>query len=143
MLDVPDDPESPGHEDPRASRGRPGTRAPHAWLDRRGDRISTLDLFGRRVVLLAGPGGEGWCARVRRAATRLRLPVDIHRIGTDGLSDPGGCPEAYGLEADGAVLVRPDGFVGWRARSTTAISEPTLEGALAALVGRPFLEDSS
>src|SRR5205814_10184531 len=39
--------EQPLHEHPRESRGRPGSRAPHVFLERAGERLSTLDLFGR------------------------------------------------------------------------------------------------
>ncbi len=49
-----------GHEDPRESFGRPGSRAAHLWLERRSQRVSTIDLFGRSFVLLvAGAGGAG------------------------------------------------------------------------------------
>ena len=34
------------HGDPRESRGRPGSRAPHLWIDGDGRRQSTLDLLG-------------------------------------------------------------------------------------------------
>jgi 2-polyprenyl-6-methoxyphenol hydroxylase-like FAD-dependent oxidoreductase len=47
-------------EDPRAPTGRPGSRAPHLRLDRDGSRLSTIDLFGRGFVLLAGPDGARW-----------------------------------------------------------------------------------
>ena len=54
------EPGSPSlHEHPRDSKGRPGARAPHVFLDRDGTRLSTLDLFGRNFVLLAGPQGPG------------------------------------------------------------------------------------
>jgi putative polyketide hydroxylase len=43
-----------------------------------------------------------------------------------------GFPEAYGIGASGAVLVRPDGFVAWRAEN----SGPALTGVLAALLCR-------
>jgi 2-polyprenyl-6-methoxyphenol hydroxylase-like FAD-dependent oxidoreductase len=39
------------HENPRESKGRPGTRAPHLVLK---NGTSTLDLFGRDFVLLPG-----------------------------------------------------------------------------------------
>ena len=48
------------HADPRATAGRPGTRAPHLWIQRDGRRVSTLDLFGRSFVVLAGPAGRAW-----------------------------------------------------------------------------------
>jgi hypothetical protein len=47
------------------------------------------------------------------------LPVDIYRVGTDLLDAAG--PVAgqiagrYGIGSAGAVLIRPDGFVAWRA----------------------------
>ena len=97
------------HEDPRASFGRPGTRAPHLWIMRDGARISTLDLFGEGFTLLAGPEGGGWLDAGRKAAARFEdLPFSAHQIGDAGFA------EAYGLTASGAALVRPDGFVGWR-----------------------------
>jgi putative polyketide hydroxylase len=39
---------------------RPGARAPHLWLERRGQRISTLDLFDSAFVALTGPNGDSW-----------------------------------------------------------------------------------
>src|SRR6185437_9353565 len=55
-------PQGPGHVHPRESHGMPGTRAPHVWLDRGGQRLSTLDLFGRNFTLLGGPGAQEWGA---------------------------------------------------------------------------------
>jgi 2-polyprenyl-6-methoxyphenol hydroxylase-like FAD-dependent oxidoreductase len=49
------------HDDPRQTRARPGSRAPHLWVELVGRRMSTLDLFGRRFVLLAAPNGADWC----------------------------------------------------------------------------------
>jgi len=81
VLDADDD--DGLYEDPNEPSGRPGTRAAHRPLD--GGR-STIDLFGREFVLLAG---EEW----KDAAAGLR----VH---------PG--------EGKAAMLVRPDGFIGWR-----------------------------
>jgi 2-polyprenyl-6-methoxyphenol hydroxylase-like FAD-dependent oxidoreductase len=125
------------HENPRESRGRPGTRAPHVWLDRQGDRISTLDLFGRGWVLLAGPDGDLWCRAAVAAAERLAVPVAVHRVGTAGLRDPAGVlAGAYGCGVDGAVLVRPDGFVGWRATDAAEATAETVARALSTLLSR-------
>src|SRR5262245_52550890 len=60
-----------GHDDPRATRGRSGSRAPHLWLDHDGRRCSTLDLFGRSFVLLAGPDGAGWLEHAPAAAAMV------------------------------------------------------------------------
>ena len=74
----------PAHENPRASHGRPGTRAPHVWLDRHGERISTLDLLGRRFVVLAAPEGETWCDAARPLAASGSLDLDLHVVGRQG-----------------------------------------------------------
>jgi 2-polyprenyl-6-methoxyphenol hydroxylase-like FAD-dependent oxidoreductase len=102
---------SPGplHENPRDSKGRPGTRAPHVWIERDGGKISTLDLFGCGFVLLAGPGGSAW----REAAGP---GVDVVQI------EESAFPAAYGIPPSGAALVRPDGFVAWRGESAQDLS---------------------
>jgi 2-polyprenyl-6-methoxyphenol hydroxylase-like FAD-dependent oxidoreductase len=125
-----------GHDDPRNTFGRPGSRAPHLWLERDGRRISSLDLFGRSFVLLAGFEGGAWCDAARAAAKQFKgLAVDAHRIGTASLRDPDQrFPEAYGLTGSGAALVRPDGFVAWRARSMVSDPKGALTGALGGIL---------
>src|SRR5262249_13413278 len=68
----------PLHEHPRESAGRPGARAPHVFLDRDGTRLSTLDLFGRNFVLLAGPAGGAWRDAAPAAVKGLRGALDVH-----------------------------------------------------------------
>jgi putative polyketide hydroxylase len=52
------------------------------------------------------------------------LPLDVHRLESGGLTDlDGGMADAYGLSPTGAVIVRPDGFVGWRAHSSAGDPE--------------------
>src|SRR3954468_13545784 len=83
---------SADHIPPAELRGQPGTRAPHVAL---GPDRSTLDLFGRELVLLS-------------ASTAANLPVRTHAIDAPGFTD------AYGITDRGAPLVRPDGIVAWR-----------------------------
>ncbi len=124
------------HENPRDAKGRPGTRAPHVFLERNGERISTLDLFGRNFVLLAGPEGDSW-RESARAAKQLGIKLDICEIGKDGLGDPAGVfSSAYGVTRSGAVLVRPDGFVAWRSKDASGASAANLARALTALLCR-------
>jgi len=111
----------------------PGARAPHVWLGHRDARLSTLDLFGSALTLLAAPDGEAWCAAAASVARELAVPIDRYRIGAPGLRDVGGFAEAYGLGANGAVLVRPDGHVAWRSASGPAIAAP-LRAAVRQLV---------
>jgi 2-polyprenyl-6-methoxyphenol hydroxylase-like FAD-dependent oxidoreductase len=128
------------HENPRESKGRPGTRAPHMYLQRDGRQISTLDLFDRNFTLLAGSEGNIWCESARSAGKQLAIPVDVHRVGADGLTDPdGGFAAAYGISPAGAVLVRPDGFVAWRAKSGEGASAEAISSALQSLLCRDGL----
>lgn len=94
--------------------GRPGSRAPHLPVRAGGRDISTLDLYGRRFVLLAG-ADAAWAD----AARATDVPLDVHRLGADvtGAADP---HAAHGIGRDGALLVRPDGFVAWRAAGPAA-----------------------
>ena len=106
------------HENPRESKGRPGTRAPHVWLKRDGQDISTLDLFGGKFALLTTVESNAWSESTPAAAQNLRAGLEIHRVGAHRLADPsGGFAPAYGIASTGAVLVRPDGFVAWRAKN--------------------------
>jgi hypothetical protein len=107
------------------------------WLDRSGERISTLDLFGRAWVLLAAPGAEAWSRAARTAAEHLSLRLDVQRMGAAGLADSDGVvADAYGLGDDGAVLVRPDGFVAWRATDAADASPETVTRVLSTLLSR-------
>jgi 2-polyprenyl-6-methoxyphenol hydroxylase-like FAD-dependent oxidoreductase len=128
-----DDPDAGAvHVDPRESRGRPGTRAPHLWVEHDGRRVSTLDLAGERFVLFAGPEADGWSEAAAGA------DVELHRVGAaDGLLDPDGAfLDAYGIAPTGAVLVRPDGVVAWRAVSGDGASAQALSDALDAILCR-------
>ena len=123
-------------EDPREPSGRPGFRAPHLPVTVEGVERSTLDLFGRDFVVLAGSDGEGWCAAGRAAGDALGVPVRTHRIGADVSDAAGGFEAVYGTGAAGAVLVRPDGFIAWRASASGDDPEGELSGALGAALGR-------
>jgi 2-polyprenyl-6-methoxyphenol hydroxylase-like FAD-dependent oxidoreductase len=125
-----------GHDDPRRTFGRPGSRAPHVWLVRGGREVSTIDLFGSAFVLLTGVEGVAWCHAARAAARRFQgLELDVHCVGAASLRDPQlRFGEAYGLPGSGAALVRPDGFVAWRARSLDGNAEGTLASAFERLL---------
>ena len=107
--------EGPPHLSPRESRGLPGTRAPHHWLERDGRQISTLDLIERNFTLLAAEGAGKWCDIAHDASRQVGVGLSVYQIGASGLEDPTGeFPRAYGLTRSGCVLIRPDGFIAWR-----------------------------
>lgn len=111
----------------------PGCRAPHVALGPHG-AVSTLDLVGTAFTVLAGPDGHGWLG----AAKRLRasgVPVAGYRIGAPGLDNDGKFLDAYAIEVDGAVLVRPDGYVAWRRTSCSTSGGDELATALHQILG--------
>lgn len=110
----------------------PGCRAPHVALQKRGTPSSTLDLFGRGFVLLCGPQGSAW----KNAAALLSLPITSVVIGTDLEDSHGRWRDAYGVAEGGAVLVRPDGYVGWRSRDAVADANAAFAAAVNAMLCR-------
>jgi 2-polyprenyl-6-methoxyphenol hydroxylase-like FAD-dependent oxidoreductase len=125
------------HEDPRRSKAKPGTRAPHVVLQRAGKPISTLDLFTRNFCVLAAAEGGAWCDAARAAAGDFGLSLDAYEVGRGDVSDPDGrFADAYGLSRSGAVVVRPDGFVAWRAVDGAGASKAAMTALLSSLLCR-------
>jgi putative polyketide hydroxylase len=118
--------------------GRPGTRAPHVWVECQDKRISTLDLFGTRFVLLAGPDGTAWCKAASTVAARLGIELAAYRVGPDGdlVDMENHWKSRAGIQTSGALLVRPDGYVAWRARRLVSDPWKELEQVCSHLLGR-------
>lgn len=101
----------------------PGARVPHVWL-RAGPGasklISTIDIVGKgRFTLLTGIGGHEW----KRAAEMVSRDLDIDIV-TVKIGFRQDYDDVYmdwarirDVSETGAVLVRPDYFVGWREQS--------------------------
>lgn len=121
---TPAEPGSPSDFEPTA---RPGARLPHAWLAEVGG-ASTLDL-----VPIARPALFSFGEHQRWAAEAGDAEIAVIRVGVDTptldawrrLCDVG---------VDGALLVRPDQHVAWRARGVEQVLG--LGRALDVLAGR-------
>jgi 2-polyprenyl-6-methoxyphenol hydroxylase-like FAD-dependent oxidoreductase len=121
-----------------APSGRPGGRAPHVWLQREGNRQSTLDLV-HGFTLMAGSAGQPWVEAVGRLAPQLNLPLAAHIIGGRNIADAEGVwSRAYGVDDGGAVLIRPDGYIGWRTRSASSTPREDVRAALAQMLAKPI-----
>lgn len=82
---------------------RPGSRAPHCWLD---DGRSTLDLFGEGFTLVSFPHAlPRAVSAIQQAFEQRGIPLRVV-----ALQDA----EARKLYEAPLVLVRPDGHVAWR-----------------------------
>ncbi|MER5216385.1 FAD-dependent monooxygenase [Streptomyces sp. NPDC002838] len=121
--------------------GDPGSRAPHMWVMREGVRISTLDLYERSFVVLCGPRGREWRKAAEKASETLGVPVESYLVGDGQDHDLVPEPDAdwaklHGTAEDGAVLVRPDGYVAWRAHAEMPQADRVLTNALRTVLGR-------
>ncbi|MGL5819542.1 MAG: FAD-dependent monooxygenase [Phycicoccus sp.] len=117
----------------------PGARAPHVELRvDDGSTISVLDLFEAGFTLLTFSEPRQWADVATSAGTELG--VTVRRVGP-GLdlepAEPGVDVERlYGVRPTGAVLVRPDGFVAWRAVEAPDQPAVVLRSALDTALGR-------
>ena len=139
---IPDGTAAPG-SDPfghaYVQTGRPGHRLPHAWLDRFGEQLGTHELLQTGTfLLLAGAHGESWCRAARQVSSESGVAIACHCIGASHqLRDRHDVWRSVrGHDDDGALLVRPDGHVAYRA--ATAVDDPrdALERAVAVAVGQ-------
>jgi putative polyketide hydroxylase len=126
-------------EDPRKPTGRPGSRAAHVVVAREGQQLSTLDLYDGQWVLVAGPDGASWCDAVSRVPAASAIALQRYRIGADLKDADNRWSSSYGVSGAGATLIRPDGFIAWRANE--ASSEP--EAILRDVFERLGIHDSA
>ncbi len=118
---------------------RPGAKLPHAWLvDASGRRTSTLDLVGHgRFTLVTGLAGQAWAEAVRAIDRPL---LDVAVIGGPEARDLYGYwARVRDIDEDGALLVRPDGYIAWRRSSGLQPGERAdqiVRSVLAAILGQ-------
>jgi hypothetical protein len=91
------------------------------WLDGTGEEVSTLDLFGPGFTLLHT--ADEWAVIAKEVSALLEVPIRCQQMDLR---------TTYGVAREGAVLVRPDGYVAWRADT----AGDDLAGILARLLGR-------
>jgi 2,4-dichlorophenol 6-monooxygenase len=117
----------------------PGAYLPHAWVERKRQRVSTLDLAGHgRFCLIVGVGGAPWVQAAVEVAGELGIDLPVYAVGyrceyDDVLSDWSRVRE---VDDRGALLVRPDRHIAWR--SLTAVESPreALASALRTILDR-------
>lgn len=122
-LDLPKIEKLPAAAKPDQWNGQVGTRAPHIWIQKKNmptNNLSTLDLFGNTWILLSAGDHTTWANATNSFKQKFpKFPFEHLCLGTDvipveGKSTLASLCGAFGL-SEGAVLVRPDGYIGWKA----------------------------
>jgi 2-polyprenyl-6-methoxyphenol hydroxylase-like FAD-dependent oxidoreductase len=111
----------------------PGVRLPHAWVERSGERVSSLDLISSVAFsLITGPSDQQW-----RAAAALRpLTVKVVSLGRNFDDPEGDWRKLSGIDESAAVLVRPDGHI-VKSFKSDRNAVAALEAELASALGLP------
>lgn len=113
----------------------PGCRLPHVWLNKAVPKepVSTIDLAGHGAfTILTGIGGDVWKQAAQTVSARLGVPINVHSIGfrqewEDVYYD---WEAVRDVEESGAILVRPDRFIAWRAKSAPNTEEASVSDLL-------------
>ena len=121
---------------------RPGHRLPHAWLNRDGVQLSTLDLVKPgRFLLITGCKESSWCEAASAVAHVSNVDIDVVEISdTAQVRDTDrNWLNLREVSAQGAILVRPDQHVGWRFHGGSNMPETVLATALGRILKRDLI----
>jgi 2,4-dichlorophenol 6-monooxygenase len=133
---------APGREDADlyyTASTSPGAHLPHAWVGDNTTRLAMMDLAPyTRWTLITGITGSAWQQAADTVAAALGIPLQAVVIGpgqpvTDLYYDWAKLRET---DESGAILVRPDKHIAWRAMTLPADPTAALQAALAQLLGR-------
>ncbi|WP_433207224.1 FAD-dependent monooxygenase [Nocardia sp. CA-107356] len=121
------DPSLPEADEPARWRGEPGTRLPHLWIS---DGVSTLDLVrDGRYLLLTGAHGRAWALAAREVDPPGAF-LDMAVLPSERQDHLTELPaDLCGISHDGALLVRPDHVIAWRAAGSTPDAAAVLTAA--------------
>jgi 2,4-dichlorophenol 6-monooxygenase len=105
---------------------RPGHPLPHAWVERSGERFPLGDLVrDGHFLLIAGEDGHPWVNAAEKLAATTGIPLRAARVGVldaDLVDVRFAWLKQRQISSTGAVLVRPDRYIGFR--STGAVDDP-------------------
>jgi 2,4-dichlorophenol 6-monooxygenase len=119
---------------------KPGHPLPHAWIEREGNRIALNTLVrDGEFVLIAGENGQAWIDASKRIAEQLGIDLATIRLGIlsgDYIDVRCAWTKQREIGPEGAVLVRPDRYIGFRSTRGVENHEAVLEAALRRILHR-------
>ncbi len=116
----------------------PGARIPHVWLEKDGQKVSSLDLVGRgRFTLITGISGASWIEAAARVSAELGVPIQIWQVGPgcEVIDTFGDWMQSSEIDDSGCLLIRPDAHIGFRAKRLSATPAQSLVSALKTILG--------
>lgn len=117
---------------------RPGHRLPHAWLEHAKERVSTHDLVSNDgFLLLTDPTGTEWIVAAKAAAEKFGVAIRAVTIGDDGdYANPDGTwSKLRETSPGGAILIRPDNHIIYRAPEPVAEPDDAVTRAIGTVLG--------
>lgn len=121
---------------------RPGHRLPHAWVERNDSVISTHDLVGSDLgfLVITDSYGSDWVSTAKQCASAYNIQISIAQVGprghksTDVIDYDEQWEKVKCLKRGGALLIRPDNFVAWRAKEASITGGLELAIAIKGLI---------
>ena len=120
---------------------RPGANVPHVWLvDENQQKVSTVDICGKgQFSLITGLGAQQqWQSALEEIKKRFDLDVNLRVIGPGQQYEDiyGDFARIRDIAETGALLVRPDNIVAWRAQEASDENVTSLVGAMKSILGK-------
>jgi len=113
---------------------KPGHPMPHVWVEREGQRGPLCQLVhGGRFLLLAGEQGDAWVRAADEIARTNGIPLDAATVGVlgcDYVDVRAAWLKHREIGPHGAVLVRPDRYIAFRALDAADNPTAVLKAAL-------------
>ncbi|CAJ0553068.1 Ff.00g115800.m01.CDS01 [Fusarium sp. VM40] len=125
------------HEDPHAPLAIAGSRFPHVALTKLGETeamVSTIDLIKTNFVMFTADGASSWVAAAKNMAMNIDT-YSLHETSSPLRDEQWKLKSVTKLSSGEAMLVRPDGFIAWRAAKMEEGHEKALGDALKQVLG--------
>lgn len=117
----------------------PGSHLPHAWVGDSTTKLALMDVAPyTQWTVITGIAGEAWAGAADKIGHELGIPLQTVVVGpgrevTDLYYDWAKLRE---IDEDGALLVRPDKHIAWRAMTMPDHPYAALRSALTQILGR-------
>lgn len=95
--------------------GQPGTHFPHLWLSMNGERVPLLDVVDHQGWTLVSESST-WGEIMAKLNKTMTASLQFLHIGQAAqLAEQQDFQQSFGVSSSGAALIRPDGYIAWRA----------------------------